>query len=57
MTPNRVVYVIIFGAMSGDILTHLIDYENFLPTSSQPYLKLFIEYGKQTITVGLYLAS
>ena len=57
MTPNCVVYVIIFGAMSGDILTHLIDYENFLPTSSQPYLKLFIEYGKQTINVGLYLAS
>lgn len=57
VTPNRVVYVIIFGAMSGDIFTHLFDYENFLPTSSQPYLKPLIKDGKQTITVGLLSPS
>lgn len=57
VTPNRVVYVIIFGAMSGDIFTHLFDYEKFLPTSSQPYLKPLIKDGKQTITVGLLSPS
>ena len=54
-TPNRMVYVIIFGAMSGDILTHLLDYEDFLPASSESYLESFIEYSKQTITVYLLI--